>query len=50
MRLLTGAMLGATLTIAWNTFGSRVLAWVFTRIEPETPPDWAPKLRGWEQR
>lgn len=44
MKLLTGALIGASIVVAL-THWRKPIAWVLTRIPPDTHPDCAPRYR-----
>lgn len=45
MKITIGLIATITLTLIGWIIWKPTLNWVFTRIPPETPHDWAPKLR-----
>lgn len=47
MKTTSGVIIGATLIILWHVLGWPLLAWVLTRVEPETPEGWQPRMRTW---
>lgn len=47
MRILIAFIIGATLITLWNILGWPWIGWLFTRILPETPTDWKPRMRTW---
>lgn len=51
MRLIIGILAGITVTwvviTLWHILGWPWIGWLFTRVLPETPTNWTPKMRTW---
>lgn len=48
MRTLIGLVATITASILAYILWRPTLNWVFTRIPPETPADWKPRMRTWK--